>query len=80
MPIPTTLSTKKKTALMGKDHYIKPDLSNLIKYIEDISQGLLFRDDSAITKIVARKIYDPHARTEFSLTEETDAQEENPTV
>ena len=49
-------------------HYYKPDISNLIKFLEDVSNRILFNDDSQIAYITARKVYDKEPRTEFSIT------------
>jgi Holliday junction resolvase RusA-like endonuclease len=48
-------------------HIARPDLSNLIKFIEDIAIGILYGDDSIIAEIYARKCYDATPRTEFEL-------------
>lgn len=39
------------------DHAIKPDLSNLVKFYEDCANGILWKDDSQISRLTARKIY-----------------------
>lgn len=49
-------------------HTTRPDLSNLIKFIEDVAQGILFIDDCLIAACDTLKTYDLEARTEFSLT------------
>lgn len=36
MPIPPTKAKKSKEPIQGKQHIFKPDLSNCIKYIEDV--------------------------------------------
>ena len=46
-------------------HTFKPDLDNLIKWICDISNSVLYHDDCTIAKITATKLYDTNARTEF---------------
>src|SRR5690606_24424714 len=56
-----------KQQLLCKSHSSRPDLSNLIKFIEDIATGILYGDDSLIAEIEARKCYDTIARTEFEL-------------
>lgn len=51
-------------------HHVKPDLSNLIKFIEDVAQGILYQNDSRISVIQAQKLYDhENPRTEFCIRE-----------
>jgi len=49
----------------AKPHYYRPDLDNLLKMICDISNLVIFRDDSQISKITSEKIYSINPRTEF---------------
>lgn len=51
----------------GSYHIYKPDLSNLIKLIEDIGSGILYKDDAIIASITAHKKYDAQPRTEFRI-------------
>lgn len=46
-------------------HIYRPDLDNLIKWINDISNNILFEDDCTVSKITATKVYDETPRTEF---------------
>lgn len=62
-----SLSVKKQEFLNNKSHVIRPDLSNLIKFVEDIAIGRLYNDDCIISEIVARKCYDCNPRTEFEI-------------
>jgi Holliday junction resolvase RusA-like endonuclease len=66
-PFPQTVSKSKIEQLRGKSHVFKPDLSNLIKFIEDVGNGILYHDDSLIASISARKCYDDIPRTEFII-------------
>lgn len=52
-----------------KPMYYKPDLSNCIKYIEDVCTSLLYYDDCLITDIIAKKRYGDTAYTEFTILE-----------
>lgn len=61
MDIPPT--SKRKSAY----HIYKPDLDNLIKFVCDVSNGIIFTDDCLVAKITATKIYDKNPRTEFTL-------------
>lgn len=54
--------------IAGTPHHHRPDLSNLIKLIEDIATSILYDDDAAIARISAQKRYDYHPRTEFIIT------------
>lgn len=54
---------------LERPHVFKPDLSNLIKYIEDVATGILFKDDCIISSINAKKLYSKTPRTEFTLLE-----------
>lgn len=46
----------------------RPDLDNLIKFILDASNTVLFNDDALIVKIIAHKIYAATPYTTFTLT------------
>lgn len=41
----------------GEPHMYRPDLSNLVKFVEDAGLGILYDDDSVIARIDARKVY-----------------------
>lgn len=41
-----------------KSHLTKPDLSNLLKSVEDSLNGILWKDDSYITKVEMEKTWD----------------------
>jgi len=68
-----TLATPKSqkmqySKLHGKPHIIRPDTSNMIKYIEDVCSGLIYRDDALISKILAYKRYGLESYTEFKVS------------
>ena len=65
LPIPKKSSKDNK--LCNRFHVYKPDLSNLIKFIEDVGSGLLYHDDCLIARIEASKQYDFDPRTEFEI-------------
>ena len=66
LPIPKKHSKTDK--LCDTPHIYKPDLSNLIKYYEDICTGILIKDDCLIAQIDASKKYDHVSRTEFEIS------------
>ena len=66
MPIAKSRA-KQRATLLDSYHFYTPDLSNLIKFVEDLATSILYPDDCLIAKIIAKKIYgDP--RTEFTIT------------
>jgi Holliday junction resolvase RusA-like endonuclease len=71
MPIPSGLSQKKLLAL-GFRHIKKPDADNLLKFLKDCGNGVLWADDSQVWEVRARKIYDPEPRTDITLQWEAD--------
>jgi Holliday junction resolvase RusA-like endonuclease len=44
-----------------------PDIDNLIKYLLDVCNGILFKDDRQIVSIISNKIRGKIQRTEFTL-------------
>lgn len=73
--------SKKRKIYPYNYHAIKPDLSNLIKFVEDVATGILYEDDSIIVSIQSVKYYAIVPRTEIILVplaqKETHAQETN---
>lgn len=65
--IPASYSMAKRSACMIRSHISRPDLSNLIKFVEDIAIGIIYNDDCTIAEIEARKCYDATPRTEFEI-------------
>lgn len=65
MPIPK----KSPNYIQGRYHLIKPDLSNLIKMLEDVATKITYHDDCIISVIFAQKRYSLVPRTEFTITE-----------
>ncbi len=56
MPRPKSITSKKRRNF-SRPHDKKPDLSNLLKGVEDAVNGLLYRDDSQVWRIDATKRY-----------------------
>ena len=53
VPMPKSWSERKRRAMDGKVHEQKPDLSNLVKALEDA----VLKDDSAVHTMAARKVW-----------------------
>lgn len=61
-------STPAKTkSLNGHYHTSRPDTDNCVKWICDIAQDILYKEDSIIAQIIATKLYDTIPRTEFTI-------------
>lgn len=68
LPFPASIKLQE---LYKKQHYhvFRPDLSNLLKFIEDVAAKVLYQDDCLIVEIRCCKVYDDNPRTEFVLSE-----------
>ena len=51
-------------------HTQKPDIDNLVKFVNDCLNGVAYRDDSQIVMIHADKVWGEQARTEVWLEQE----------
>lgn len=71
MPIPATYTQKKKGITLNQWHFLRPDSSNLVKFIEDVATTICYKDDCIIVKHIIEKAYDDGQgpRTEFILSE-----------
>lgn len=69
MPIAASKSQKQQRLLEDHMHIARPDLSNLIKFIEDVATSIIYSDDCIICCIVATKRYSSKPRTEFIIKE-----------
>jgi Holliday junction resolvase RusA-like endonuclease len=64
MPIPASWSKKKRDRARSIEHITRPDLDNIIKAIKDGCNQVVWRDDSQVTAIEARKFYSVTPRVE----------------
>lgn len=71
-PIPKSYSKKRSQAcLSGLEKHIKrPDLSNVIKSVEDGMNGIVYKDDSQITSIYSKKVYGTIPMVEIFIKED----------
>lgn len=51
-----------------KIHSTKPDLYNLVRFIEKACSGIIYENDCLLTQIVASKKYDQQPRTQFKIS------------
>jgi len=60
--------SKKDTRHENSPHFYRPDLSNLIKFVEDLITDVeIWKDDCIISEIYAKKIYSSEPRTELII-------------
>lgn len=62
MPKPQT-SEKQKALMEDKPHQIKPDIDNLVKFVFDCCNNVIFKDDACIASVTAKKRYSNTPRT-----------------
>ena len=67
--IPESFSKKKKeeAELRLLLPNTKPDTDNYVKTVQDAANGLIYKDDSSIVKIIASKFYSAVPRIEVSF-------------
>lgn len=70
MPIPSSLPKKKIAAMEeGADwHFKKPDLDNLVKFVKDCLNGVVWIDDSQVCDLHSEKRYGARPLTRISVT------------
>lgn len=71
MPIPTSYSKKKREELLSTSwhHTKKPDVTNLVKSIEDGLNGVVWVDDSQVSTVIARKLYAAEPAVHITVSE-----------
>ena len=68
MKIPGAISKRKAEVLDGQFHTKKPDIDNLLKWVFDVGNGILWPDDNCISKCVALKQYTKTPYTRVIVT------------
>jgi Holliday junction resolvase RusA-like endonuclease len=53
LPRPTSLPKRMR------HHIRRPDVSNMLKAVEDALRGIVYKDDSQLVDVIVRKRYDP---------------------
>lgn len=59
---------KRKIYLPGLFHFFKPDIDNLAKFTLDCLNKIVIEDDALVSVLKCSKVYDPHPRTEITIT------------
>ena len=68
-PIPASWTKAKKEKALNGDlkHTTKPDLSNIVKAVEDAMNGIVYKDDSQISEIVCVKRYSMSPKVDLTV-------------
>jgi len=69
MPMPKSWSERKRKEHVGHPHASRPDIDNIFKFYADCATGVIYKDDSMITSISCRKLWDLNPRTELTIVE-----------
>ena len=67
MPMPSSWTTRLRTDSVGKPHTGRPDIDNLIKFVLDAGNGVLWTDDAQIAVLQASKVWAEVGRTTISF-------------
>ena len=62
-----SLDKKYGQSIEGKTHYQVPDLSNLVKFLEDALNTVAWKDDALIAECHARKVWSYEPRTVITI-------------
>ncbi|MFA7581869.1 MAG: RusA family crossover junction endodeoxyribonuclease [Candidatus Paceibacterota bacterium] len=65
MPVPKGTSKKKRESLLY--HTKKPDLDNLVKFVKDCLNGVLWHDDGQVSELHAGKLYRDEPQTVLTV-------------
>ena len=63
MPIPKSWPKVKKKRALNKPHSSRPDIDNLLKFVDDSLNQVLWDDDSIIYEVHIRKFYSQEPKT-----------------
>ena len=69
MPIPQSLSDRKRKAFEGQAHVKRGDLDNFVKAVCDALNKIAYADDAQISCIDAVKLYSAEPRAEIEITD-----------
>jgi Holliday junction resolvase RusA-like endonuclease len=70
LPIPSSISQKKREAMESGIvyHTKRPDVSNLVKFVEDTLKEIAIKDDSQVVVSIGKKVYHPIPKTIIEIS------------
>lgn len=63
MPIPKSWAKVKQKRALHKPHSSRPDVDNLLKFVDDSLNSILWQDDAIIYEVHIRKFYSDEPKT-----------------
>lgn len=66
-PIPKSWSKKKREEILTLPHTSTPDLDNLVKWVCDLFNNIVFKDDKQVWNVKCKKVYADKAETIISI-------------
>lgn len=76
MPIPSKLSKKKKTLLIGQPCIKRPDIDNFIIILLNAMNGIVYKDDCQVYEINTSKVYSDNPGTAIFILEYDDCDDD----
>lgn len=68
MPIPKSISKKKRNEMIGSPHIFRPDCDNLVKFALDVMNDIVYQDDSCVFDLHITKKYSEDPKTVIKIT------------
>ena len=59
--------TEQRLKIINSPHFSRPDLSYLVRFIEELCIGITYQDNCAIYSIIASKTFSDNPRTEIDI-------------
>ena len=67
LPVPKSYSKKRRAAMMGTDHTVRPDLDNLVKSMLDGMAGAVYARDTQVVFISVMKLWSETGRVKVEV-------------
>lgn len=72
LPYPKSWPKKRKRNYENEPHLTKPDIDNLVKWVLDCMNGVVFHDDRQIVALSCQKNYCDHDGSTFIFVRDQD--------
>lgn len=68
LPPAASMPQRQKDKMYQTPHVFKPDLDNMIKFVLDVANGILYNDDCTVASLIATKYYSHEPKTIITIT------------